>query len=62
MEENVENVVEETTKATEQPVEETKKPKVNEDGDRVVDLRKPKENETKEDNPDRKLKHKKLQY
>ena len=52
MEENVENVVEETTKATEQPVEETKKPKVNEDGDRVVDLRKPKENETKEDNPD----------
>jgi hypothetical protein len=52
MEENVENVVEETTQATEQPVEETKKPKVNEDGDRVVDLSKPKENETKEDNLD----------
>ena len=52
MEENVENVVEETTQATEQPVEETKKPKVNEDGDRVVDLNKPEENETKEDNPD----------
>ena len=52
MEEKLENVVEETTQATEQPVEETKKPKVNEDGDRVVDLRKPKENETKEDNPD----------
>ena len=52
MEENVENVVEETTQATEQPVEETKKPKVNEDGDRVVNLNKPEENETKEDNPD----------
>ena len=36
MEENVENVVEETTQATEQPVEETKKPKINEDGDYVV--------------------------
>jgi len=52
MEENVENVVEETTQATEQPVEETKKPEVNEDGDRVVNLNKPEENETKEDNPD----------
>jgi len=52
MEENVENVTEEVTQAAEQPVEETKKPKVNEDGDRVVDLNKPKENETKEDNPD----------
>ena len=52
MEENVENVVEETTQATEQPVEETKKPNINEDGDYVVDLNKPKENETKEDNPD----------
>ena len=51
MEENVENVVEETTQATEQPVKETKKPKTNEDGDYVVDLRKPKEDETKEDNP-----------
>ena len=51
MEENVENVVEETTQATEQPVEETKKPKLNEDGDYVVDLNKPEENETKEDNP-----------
>ena len=53
MEENVENVVEETTKATEQPVEETKKPKVNENGDYVVNLNKPKD-ETKEDNPDNK--------
>ncbi len=52
MEENVENVVEETTQATDQPVEETKKPKINEDGDYVVDLNKPEENETKEDNPD----------
>ena len=52
MEENVENVVEETTQATEQPVEETKKPKFNEDGDYVVDLSKPKQDETKEDNPD----------
>ena len=52
MEEQKENVVEETTQATEQPVEETKKPKVNEDGDRVVNLNKPEENETKEDNPD----------
>jgi len=51
MKENVENVVEETTQATEQPVEETKKPKFNEDGDYVVDLSKPKEDETKEDNP-----------
>ena len=55
MEENVENVVEETTQATEQPVEETKKPNINEDGDYVVNLDKPIENETeevKEDNPD----------
>jgi len=52
MEENVENVVEETTQATEQPVEETKKPNINEDGDYVVDLSKPEKNETKEDNPD----------
>ena len=51
MEENVENVVEETTQPTEQPVEETKKPNINEDGDYVVDLSKPKEDETKEDNP-----------
>jgi len=54
MEENVENVVEETTQATEQPVEETKKPNINEDGDYVVNLDKPIENETeevKEDNP-----------
>ena len=54
MEENVENVVEETTQATEQPVEETKKPNINEDGDYVVDLSKPKQDETKEDNPDNK--------
>ncbi len=52
MEENVENVVEETTQATKQPVEETKKPNINEDGDYVVDLNKPEENETKEDNAD----------
>jgi len=51
MEENVENVVEETTQATEQPVEETKKPNINEDGDYVVNLDKPKKDETKEDNP-----------
>jgi len=53
MEENVENVVEETTQPTEQ-VEETKKTNFNEDGDYVVDLNKPKENEVKEDNPDNK--------
>ena len=41
MEENAENVVEETTQTTEQPVEETKKPNINEDGDYVVDLNKP---------------------
>jgi len=55
MEENVENVVEETTQVTEQPVEETKKPKINEDGDYVVNLDKPVENENQEvkkDNPD----------
>ena len=52
MEENVEKVVEETTQATEQPVEETKKPNVNEDGDYVVDLSKPKTDEVKEDNAD----------
>ena len=51
MEENVENVVEETTQPTEQPVEETKKPNINEDGDYVVDLNKPKTDEVKEDNP-----------
>jgi len=50
MEENVENVVEETTQPTEQPVEETKKPNTNEDGDYVVDLSKPKEDENKENN------------
>ena len=47
MEENKENVVEETTQKT---TEETKKPNINEDGDYVVDLSKPIENETKEDN------------
>ena len=56
MEENVENVVEETTQPTEQTneetVEETKKPNVNEDGDYVVDLSKPTQDETKEDNAD----------
>jgi len=57
MEENVENVVEETTQATEQTVEETK---FDSDGDDTVvkvDLSKPptpkeEKNETKEDNPD----------
>ena len=49
MEENKENVVEETTqKAT----EETKKPNINEDGDYVVDLSKPIKNETNENNAD----------
>ena len=52
MEENKENVVEETTQETTEQVEETKKPNVNEDGDYVVDLSKPKENETKENNAD----------
>ena len=52
MEENKENVVEETTQETTDKVEETKKPNVNEDGDYVVDLSKPIENETKEDNAD----------
>ena len=52
MEENKENVVEETTQETTEQVEETKKPNVNEDGDYVVDLSKPAENETKEDNVD----------
>ena len=51
MEENVENVVEETTTETVDTVEETKKPNINEDGDYVVDLSKPKEDEVKEDNP-----------
>jgi len=53
MEENKENVVEETTQQTTEQVEETKKPNINEDGDYVVNLSKPKEeNETKEDNAD----------
>ena len=41
-------VVEETTKVTEQTVKETKKPNLNEDGDYVVNLDKPIENETEE--------------
>ena len=36
----------------EEVVEETKKPNINEDGDYVVDLNKPVENETKEYNAD----------
>ena len=52
MEENKENVVEETTQETTEQVEETKKPNINEDGDYVVDLSKPIENETKEDDAD----------
>ena len=51
MEEKNEQVVEETAQeTTEQTVKETKKPNINEDGDYVVDLTKPEENETKEDN------------
>jgi len=52
MEEKNENVVEETTQDTNKQTEETNKPNINEDGDYVVDLSKPKENETKEDNAD----------
>ena len=53
MEENKENVVEETTQETTEQVEETKKPNINEDGDYGVDLSKPiEENETKENNTD----------
>ena len=52
MEEKNENVVEETTQDTTEQVEETNKPNINEDGDYVVDLSKPKENEIKEDNAD----------
>ena len=52
MEEKEEKVVEETTQETTEQVEETKKPNVNEDGDYVVDLTKPIEDETKEDNAD----------
>jgi len=54
MEENVENVVEETTQATEQPVEETKFQSADDDSVLKVDLNKPpkpKQDETKEDNP-----------
>ena len=50
MEEKNENVVEETTQDTTEQVEETNKPNINEDGDYVVDLSKPIENESKEDN------------
>ena len=52
MEEKNENVVEETTQDTTQQTEETNKPNINEDGDYVVNLDKPIENETKEDNAD----------
>jgi len=52
MEENKENVVEETTQETTEQVEENKKPNINEDGDYVVNLSKPEENETKENNAD----------
>jgi len=50
--EEVTEVVEETTQEITEQVEETKKPNINEDGDYVVDLSKPIENETKEDNAD----------
>jgi len=60
MEEENKEVAEETTQANQQDpgdenvvkVDKTKKPNVNEDGDYVVDLSKPVENETKEDNAD----------
>jgi len=57
MEENVENVVEETTQATEQPVEETTFESAGDDSVLKVDLNKPptpkeEKNETKEDNAD----------
>ena len=48
MEEKNENVAEETTQQTTEQVEETKKPNINEDGDYIVNLDKPIENETKE--------------
>ena len=48
MEEKNENIVEETTQQTTEQVEETKKPNINEDGDYIVNLDKPIENETKE--------------
>ena len=57
MEENVENVVEETTQATEQTVEETKFQSADDDSVLKVDLNKPpkpKQDETKENNPDNK--------
>ena len=50
MEENKENVVEETTQETTEQVEEIKKPNINEDGDYVVDLNKPENNEQPEEN------------
>jgi len=49
MEENVENVVEETTPETVETVKEKRKPNINEDGDYVVNLDKPIENETTEE-------------
>jgi len=55
MEENVENVVEETTQPTEQTVDESKFKSAGDDEVIKVDLSKPptpKENETKENNPD----------
>ena len=57
MEENVENVVEETTQPTEQTVEETKFDSEGDDSVIKVDFSKPpkpkeEKNETKEDNPD----------
>jgi len=60
MEENNENVVEETTQTTEQPVEETKFKSANDDTVAKVDLDKPikpienENQEVKEDNPDNK--------
>ena len=55
MEEKNENVVEETTQDTNKQTEETNKPNINEDGDYVVNLDKPinqEKNETKENNAD----------
>ena len=52
MEEKNENVVEETTQETTEKVEEVKKPNINENGDYVVNLDKPIENETTENTND----------
>jgi len=52
MEEKLEEVIEEITQETTEKVEEVVKSSINENGDYVVDLSKPKENEVKESNAD----------